>query len=181
MLIAIACVAMLIAGGLYYFTKDEPLPPPSNKTSAVDPAGFLSFQGSTYVENKDGKPSWEITADTIEVDPDTKLIYLKGIKATFYQDKGGKLETTAPLATMDGTTKDITMSGDVRATSTDGAVFTAQEAKWLAKDRRIFGSGGITLIRDDTVITGDTIETDNNMETYKIRGHARVVKKGANQ
>lgn len=179
---AIICAVLIIAGGLYYFAKDEPLPPPSNsKTSAADPAGFLSFNGSSYVEHKDGKPVWEISAETIEMDPNTKLIYLKGIKGVFYQDNGGKLDLIAPTATMDSKTKNITMDGDVKAiSSTDGTIFTAKQALWNSTDRKLFGSGGVTLTREDTVITGDTIETDNNMQKYKVRGNARIVKKGAN-
>lgn len=171
-----------MAGGLYYFVKDEPIPPtPDSQTSAVDPAGFLSFNGSTYVEQKDGKPVWEISAETIEVDPKTKVINLKGIKGVLYQDNGGKVEITAPSATMDSKTKDITMNSDVKAvSSTDGSVFTAKQALWNSKDRKLFGSGGVTLTKDDTVLTGETLETDNNMQKYKVRGNARIVKKGAN-
>ena len=178
----IICAVLVIAGGLYYFAKDEPLPPPSGSTASVaDPAGFLSFNGSTYVENKDGKPVWEISAEVIEMDPATKIIYLKGIKGVFYQDNGGRMDVSAPAATMDSKTKNITMDGDVKAvSSTDGAIFTAKQALWSSTDRKLFGSGGITLTRDDTVITGDTIETDNNMQKYKVRGNARIVKKGAN-
>ncbi|MCX7780725.1 MAG: LPS export ABC transporter periplasmic protein LptC [Negativicutes bacterium] len=178
--IAIVCAILLLAGGLYYFVKDEPLPPPAaDSAAAADPAGFLSFSGTTYVEQKDGKPQWEITAETIEMDPKTKIIYLKGIKGTFYQDNGGKIEMTAPLATMDSKTKDITMQGNVKATSSDGAVFTAKEALWAAQDRRIFGFGGVTLTRGDTVITGEKIETDNNMQKFKVQGNARILQKGA--
>lgn len=179
---AVICAVLVIAGGLYYFVKEEPLPPPTGSAAnASDPAGFLSFNGSTYVENKDGKPAWEISAETIEVDPNTKLIYLKGIKGVFYQDKGGRMDLFAPTATMDSKTKDITMDGEVRAvSSTDGAIFTAKQALWSSADRKLFGSGGITLTREDAVITGDTIETDNNMQKYKVRGNARIVKKGAN-
>lgn len=179
---AIICAVLVVAAGLYYFAKDESLPPPPGSTTSVaDPAGFLSFNGSTYVENKDGKPVWEISAEVLEMDPATKIIYLKGVKGVFYQDKGGRIDLTAPTATMDSKTKDINMGGDVKAvSSTDGAIFTAKQALWKSADRRLFGSGGITLTRDDTVITGDTIETDNNMQKYKVRGNAHVIKKGAN-
>lgn len=180
--LAAVCAVLVIAGGLYYFAKDEPLPAtPDSQTSAADPASFLSFNGSTYIEQKDGKPAWEISADTIEMDPATKIIYLKGIKGVFYQDKGGKVDLSALTATMDSKTKNITLNDDVKAvSSSDGAVLTAKQALWTANDRRFFGSGGITLTRDDTVITGDTIETDNNMQKYKVKGNAHVVKKGAN-
>lgn len=177
---AILCAGLLLIGGLYYFNREEPPPKAPITVQPADTTGFLSFNGSSYVERKDGKAVWEIAAETIEMDPATKLIYLKGIKAVFYQEDGERLDITAPVATMDSKTKNITMDGDVKAVSSkDGAVFTARQALWAAQEQKLTGAGGITLTRDDTVITGDLLETDPNTQKYKVRGHVRVLTKGA--
>ena len=179
---ALLCAGLLLIGGLYYFNREEPSPKAPDTTTAqpADTSGFLAFNGSSYEERKDGTAVWEIEAETIEMDPATKMIYLKGIKAIFYQEDGGRIDITAPVATMDSKTKNITMDGDVKAVSSkDGAVFTAKQALWAAQERKLTGTGGITLTRDDTVITGDLLETDQNTQKYKVRGHARVIKKGA--
>lgn len=176
--LTIACIILVLAGGLYYFVKDEPLVPPKQVQQSTDPGPTISFKGSTYVEEQDGKRLWELTAETIEVETNSKNIILKNLKGIFYQDNGGKIELVAKQAVMDNKTKDIRMDGEIKATSsTDGAAFTAPAVRWNAQERRMFGSGGITLTKEDTVITGDQFETDNNMEKIKVQGNA-LIRKG---
>lgn len=177
---AIACTLLILAGGLYYFNKDEPLPPPQAAQEATSEfTANVTFNGSTVVEQKDGKKLWELTAETVQIDSKTPKIKLINFKGIVYREQGGQLDMVAREALYDPKTKDVTMEGDVKATSSDGGVFTAAQARWAGNDRRIYGSGGITVIRDDAVITGDQVESDANFEKVKVQGNARVIKGGA--
>lgn len=179
--LVIACLVAFLVGGVYYFVKEEAPESPKQAQEASEPAAKPFFTGNAIVEEQDGKRLWELTAETIEIDPNTKQARLVNIKGVFYQDKGGKIEITAPGAVMDTKTKDITMTGNVKAVSSDGATFTANEALWKGKDRMLFGTGGVTLTRDDTVIIGDKLESDANMEKVRVQGNARVIKGGASK
>ena len=176
----IACSALFLASGLYYFLKDEPvLPKPPLQAVKVEQAAILSYVGNLISEEKDGKPFWELGAETIEVDINTKNVNMKNIKGVFYQANGGKIEIVAPQAVMDSKTKEIVMRGKVQATASDGAAFTAQEMRWSGSQQRLFGSGAVLLTKEDTVMTGDNIESDINMEKIKVYGNAKLVKGGA--
>lgn len=176
---AIACTLLIVAGGLYYFNKDEPLPPPqAAQEAAIEFIPSLTFNGSTVVEQNDGKKLWELSAETIQVDSRTQKVRLINFKGIVYREQGGQLELIAREAFYDPKTKDVTMDGDVKATSSDGPMFTAAQARWAGNDRRIYGSGGITVTREDTVITGNQIESDVNLEKVKVQGNARVIKGG---
>jgi lipopolysaccharide assembly outer membrane protein LptD (OstA) len=70
------------------------------------------------------------------------------------------------------------MSVKVQATASDGTTFTANEARWSNTDQKVYGSGNVVLTKDDTVLTGDKIESDSNMEKIKVFGNAKVVKGG---
>ncbi len=179
--LAIACVVLLLVGGIYYFVKEEAIsssPPPAQEASSESPGG-LSYVGNTIVEERDGKRVWELTADNIEVDSQTKHVRLKNLKGIFYQDNGGKIDITSAQAELDSQTQDVVMESEVKAISSNGATFTAQKARWDGKGRHFFGSDGIKFTRDDTVITGDKIDSDANMEKIKVQGNARVVKGGS--
>lgn len=177
-----ACFIALLVGGLYYFLRDEPLRPMGTATTPkVEEAVTLSYVGNSITEEKDGKRLWELGAETIEIDVNTKNMILKNIKGTFYQDNGGKIDITAPQAVMDNKTKDIIMSGKVHAIASDGSTFTAQETRWLGKEQLFSGSGDVICTKDDTIMSGDTIESDKNMVKIKISGHAKIVKGGASQ
>lgn len=176
----IACTILLLAGGLYYFLKEEPLAPPQPiEVEQVAPVSTLSYVGNSIKQdNKEGKPLWELAADTIEIDVTTKNLNMKNIKGTFYQSNGGKVDITAPGAVLDSKTKDIVMTGKVQAIASDGTTFTAQETRWSGQQELFYGSGGVVVTKDDTVMTGDKIESDANMAKLKVFGNAKIVTGG---
>jgi len=176
----IACSALFLVGGLYYFLRDEPLVPQAPAEVAnVEQVSTLSYVGNVILEEKDGKPLWELGAETIEVDVTTKNINMKNIKGTFYQENGGKIHITAPGAVMDSKTKDIAMVGTVQVIASDGTKFTAQETHWSGQQAHFYGSGDVVLTKDDTILTGDNIESDINMVAIKVYGHAKIITGGA--
>lgn len=178
-----ACIILLLAGILYYFVKDEPmLPPKEPKQQAKNVQGTtLSYIGNKIVEEKDGKPLWELGAESIEVDINGDKTQLNAIKGVFYQENGGKIDITAPKAVVDNKTKNIVMTGKVKAVASDGASFTSQEVQWFSEEKRFYGQGEVVLTKDDTVMTGEKIESNANMEKIKVYGNAKVVKGGASK
>ena len=179
----IACSVLFLVGGLYYFLKEEPLEPPVPvPVEKVEPvSGSVSYSGNSIKEEKDGKPLWDLAAETIEIDVTTKNVTMKNIKGTFYQADGGKVDITAPDAVLDSKTKDIMMTGKVQATASDGATFTAVETRWSGQQERFYGSGDVVVTKDDTVMTGDKIESDTTMKKIKVYGNAKVVTGGASK
>ncbi|SDF72423.1 LPS export ABC transporter periplasmic protein LptC [Sporolituus thermophilus] len=172
----IACLVLLLAGGLYYFNKDEPLPQAPAQEVRSDPALNMVFTGNSLVEEKDGKRLWELSAESIELDQKTKQVYLKNLKGVIYQENGGKVEITARQATLDTKTRDIVLTGDIRATSSEGAILTAPSVRYAMSDRRFYGWGGVTLARGDTVVTGEKFESDGDFAKVRVQGNARVRK-----
>jgi len=179
----IACMISLLIGGLYYFLKEEPLIEKHAKTAppVAQQPSILSYQGNSITEEKDGKRLWELGAESIEVDTTTKNAILHNIDGTFYQEKGGSIHIKAPMATVDNATKEIVMTGKVQAVASDGATFTAQEAHWLGQAQQFSGSGDVIVTKEDTIMTGDRVDSDSNMEKMKVSGHAKIVKGGAPQ
>lgn len=178
--LSIACILLLLTGGLYYFFREEP--PLANSIPETKPAttqtSNLTFAGSSIVEEKNGKKVWELNAESIEADPAGKIVYLKKVKGIFYQDQGGTLDIVAQEGVLDTKTHDITLQGDIKATSSEGAVFTAPQGVYNEQTKIFSGIGGITLTKGDTVITGDKIDADVSTEKVKIQGSAKVVTGG---
>jgi LPS export ABC transporter protein LptC len=181
--LAIALAVLLAAGGLYHLLTGGAAGDSADNQAAV-PAQvptMITFAGSSIVEEQAGKKLWELKADTIETDPEGKVAYLNKLQGVFYQQKGGTIQLAAQKAQVDMKTHDIVMQGEVKITSSDGAVFTAPEARWEGNPKGFKGTGGVTLTRNDTVITGDNIQTDDKMEKAKVFGHAKVVTGGSNR
>jgi LPS export ABC transporter protein LptC len=175
----IGLVFCLLAGMLYYFIKDEPIIPKEDKQEASSsPTNTLSYAGSTVVEEKDGKRVWEITADKIEVDPQTQNADLTNIKGIFYKEDGQKVDLTALHGIVNNKTHDVELDGDIKAVATDGATFIAKKAKWIDATQHFSGSGDIVVKRQDTIMTGEEMESDVGLKKVKVSGHARIQKGG---
>jgi LPS export ABC transporter protein LptC len=180
--LAMACTLLLIVGGLYYFNRAESLIPPKPVQEAnSNPAENISFSASSIVEHKDGKKLWELNAQTIQVDPTTKQAVLTDIKGVLYREDGSKIDLVARTGRVDSGTKDIFLEGEIKVVSSTGGVFTSAKARWSQQEQHIYGSGGITLTKEDTVITGDAIDSDAKIEQVKVQGNARAIKGGQPQ
>ena len=177
--LVVACILLVLGGFVYYYVKDEPLPPPSPaQTAQSNPMENIIFSGTTIVEEKDGRRVWEFSAETIEMDPNTKLIHLRNLKALLYRTDGKTVELIAAEGTLDTQTREAFVRGEAKAVNSDGSVLTAKEFRYDGKERRLFAAGDVTLRQDDTVITGDNLESTANMEKFKLFGNARVRKGG---
>lgn len=172
-------MTLFLAGCLYYFLKDEPVIPKEPTQAVVSDPTTLSYVGNSITEERDGKRLWELSAETIEIDINTKNMKFKNAKGIFYQENGSKIEIIAPEAVVDSKTKEIGMTGKVQAMVSDGTTFTAQEIRWSGTEQRFSGSGNVLLTQGDAVLTGDHIESDGNMSKIKVYGHANIIKGGA--
>jgi len=177
--LVIACSALFLAGGLHYFLKEEPVVPPTPAAvEEVEQVSTLSYAGNSITQQKDGKPLWKLDAESIEIDVKTNNVTMKNITGTFFQENGSKIDITAPGAVMDSKTKDIVMTGKVHAVASDGSTFTALQTRWAGQEERFYGSGDVVLTKDDTVMTGDKIESDVSMSKIKVYGNAKMVTGG---
>lgn len=173
------CTFLAVGGVLYWAFSNQPQISVEN---VDDPANnSLSYAGNTLTEEKDGKKIWELTAETITVDPVTKNITLKNINGVFYQDDGNNIHLTAPTALYDNKTHDITITEKVIATRSDGSNFTASQVLWQNSIQKFTGEGSVKVVKEDTVITGDKLETDAGMNKVKVEGNAHIIKGGAQQ
>lgn len=176
----IGCACILLAGGLYYFLRDEPLSPQqSSQEAAATPTGNITYSGNSVYEEKNGKRQWELTAAHITVDPKTHNTFLQEVKGTFYQDTGEKIDITAATARLDDTTKDVVLEGNIKAVDSNGATLSAAKFRRTGRDNRIYGSGGVKFTNGDTVATGDELESDGTLVKIKLSGHAHIIKGGS--
>lgn len=89
----IVCSVLFLAGGLYYFLRDEPITPKAPvQTAEAEQAATLSYVGNSITEEKDGKRLWELGAETIEIDVTTKNMKLKTSKVSFIKKMAVKLK-----------------------------------------------------------------------------------------
>ena len=174
---AAALAALVLAGGVYYFIRSEPPEPqPKPQEAVTGPSAFL--EGNKLVEKKNGKVIWELTANTIAIDPTSGKIALVDVKAVFYREDGNKLNVTAKNGSFDNKTRDMDLSGEVNAVSTDGGKLTADKVDWRQKEELIIAKGNVRLEKTDVVATAQEAQTDKALEQIRLSGNAVIIKGG---
>ena len=167
-------IAAIIAGGLYYFLREEPLT--DTRQEAVTTR--MAFSGSKLTEHQDGKRIWELSARVMEVDPKTRWVYLTDLDGVLFRADGTHITVAAKNAVVDPQTRNLEMSGAINMKASDGPTFTAEKGRYLAKDRKIFATGSIRATKDDYVLTANELETDDKFDKIVVKGKARIVKGG---
>ncbi|NMC32232.1 MAG: LPS export ABC transporter periplasmic protein LptC [Veillonellaceae bacterium] len=168
-------IAAMIAGGLYYFLREEPL----EDTKRESVVTRMAFSGSHLTEMQDGKQIWDLTARMMEVDSKTQWVYLTDMTGVIYRQDGTKIDVTGKQAVVDPKTRNVEITDGITMTASDGPTFQAQKGRYVAKDRRIFASGSIRATKDDYVLTANELETDDQFEMITVKGNARIVKGGS--
>jgi hypothetical protein len=172
--IALAAVVLLLAGGVYYFLKDEGLPP--IKTTAAEPDAAeenLIFSSGSINEKQDGKDIWELNAQSIVTNVRAQKAQLSKVTGTFYGGQTGAITLAAENAVVDNATKNIELTEKVAITG-QGITLNAPSAKW--DGFKFLASGGIDVKKDDLVLTGETLEASPDLEKIIVKGRARLVK-----
>lgn len=171
------CVFLAVGGVLYWAFSSEP--PEVLEVEPKPELTTMAYEGNAISEEKDGRKIWDLTADVIEVDPETKNMTLKNIDGVFYQDGGKTVALKAPTAFYDTKARDLAISGGVQAKTNDGATFQADRVFWQGTEEVFRGEGNVRAEKEDMVLSGDRIETDAGMKKIKVTGNAHIVKRGA--
>lgn len=154
--------------------RSVPGAPPAQQNT--DPSHVMSYDGNTISEEKNGRKLWELTADHIEMDMDTKNASMTGITGHFYEDDGRVVDVTAQKASYDAQTKNVTIEGGIAITTSDGAALKSDQLFWIADDETLTAKGNAYVAKDDMQASGGSISSSNGFKKIEIDDHVYIVK-----
>mgnify|MGYP003586628721 CR=1 FL=1 len=180
--LAVAAMALFLLFGMWYFLREEPLPvkQPAGEQNSQAAIPGITFSGNSIIEEQDGKKLWDLKADKIEVSADAKTITFFQLTGLYYQSPTETITITSKEAVMDTKTNEFVMKGEVKAVAADGKTFRADIIHYLKKENKFQGRGNVMLTKDDTIVTGNQIDSDSKFEKVIIKGNAQVIKGGKN-
>jgi len=164
---------------------------PANETSApaVSPAAVndvpihVESQGhvsdeQTVLEHGRQRPLYEILALSDAGDRSAngeERVTFDQAHITFHAADGNRLVADAPRATVEDRTKEVVMSGGVRARTQDGAVLTCSTLHYDGRTERVHGEGDVRLTSaQGFVFTGDRLDGNVRLDHLHItKGNAR--------
>lgn len=176
-IIAVIVGTVLMIGGFIWYVSDEG-PDISNIVKEQIPDMTMSYSGNVLKEERDGKVIWELTADKIEVDSNSKNAVLKKVKGKFYSDDGVVTDLVAEKAMYDQKKNLITLNGAIHAEQSDGGTLKADEAKYDAQKRQLQCKGHVEVNKGGYLITGDRLIADDVKGKIRVDGNAQAVQIG---
>ena len=139
---------------------------------------IMSYDGNEISEEKNGRKIWDLTAEHIEINIDTKDATLEKLSGHFYMEDGRVVEVKADKGTYTETSKDIAISGNVAVKNSDGTELTSDELRWDAAKEILSAIGNAKATKEDLLATGDRIESSDGFNKIKIIGKAHLAKGG---
>ncbi len=96
---------------------------------------------------------------------------LNAVTLTFYKGRNQRLRVTAPVAEVLPNSRNVSLSGGVRAASANGAAMAAQTIQYDGR-RHVLVAQGHVAVRDGrgNSITGDRAEADLDLRIVHVWG-----------
>ncbi|HEY9854175.1 MAG TPA: LPS export ABC transporter periplasmic protein LptC [Stenomitos sp.] len=140
------------------------------------PPPAIEFRGVDLVEFSEGAKVWDLNAESVHYDPDSKVANLKGIQAHFWE--GGRVVSTAvsPTAVLDSRTHDLRMGGGIRVDSAlANTQVRADQVIWRAASQSLQASGSVTFQRGPSRLMGPTLWADRSLMKVRMGSPVRAL------
>jgi LPS export ABC transporter protein LptC len=129
----------------------------------------VSLKKIHLTENKDGVKKWDLVAEKADYDKGKEITHLTGVRLIVAGNQAtGDITITAPQADYHNVTRDVTMVGDVVATSTTGMEFTSNGAIYDAERDVIVSSGKVRFTDGRLTLEGVGMEFKPDTKNFRI-------------
>ena len=137
-----------------------------------------AIENFTLTHTNQGEKEWELEADRAEIYEKERKTIVHGLKLKFYDQ--GKITSilTANRGEISSPSGDMEVKGDVVVTSErEGITLNTESLKWDARRRKIFTDDFVRQEKAETIITGQGLESDAELERLVIKKDVRVIHK----
>ena len=129
------------------------------RISGADPAGRLQ---------------WELEARDLVVDNERQEVRLEQVTGHFYEQGRRVVTVAAAGGVFDLRSRDVSLTGGVRAHTPTGRRVAAERVHWDAAARRLTATGGVRLVQGGMEVRADRLESDVALRRTRLVGHIRV-------
>jgi len=136
-----------------------------------------AIENFTLTHTSQGEKKWELEADRAEIYKREGKTIVQKLKIKFYDQ--GKI--TSVLIAREGElhsqSGDMEVRGDVVVTSEEGTTLKTESLKWDANRNKIVTDDLVRQEKGDTIITGQGLESDPELEKVVIKKNVKVIHK----
>ena len=137
------------------------------------PGYFQETKGFFLTETEEGKPKWDIKAQSASFSGSGGTI-LEEVEVVFYE-KGEKFVTvTADKGVYDRVTRDVVLEGNVVGTAKGGERLSSHRLQWVSSEGRLFTEDRVKISGQDMVIEGFGMDFFSDLKKVVLKNKVRV-------
>ncbi len=133
----LALLAVVLAAAVSYLGKTAPTARPEASSNPSGPTQAESaMQGFRFAQDEKNS-SWNLEARSAEIGDGGRTAKLEDVRVIVRNSEGWQVTATGAQGVVGLETKDMEISGGVRAVSSDGYTFVTDRLKWSARDQTL--------------------------------------------
>ena len=178
-LLALAIVAAVVVLAVVIYMRlpirRQPAPTSPSPGRSVD----LTLKGIRFTETSKGATRWTLLAERAEYDTAHSLVNLFGVRLSLSAGGSiGELVLNAARADYNTSTKDVALSGGVKATSSTGMEFSTANARFVAAKGVVTSSDRVRFSDSRLTVEGTGMEYQVEQAKLHLKNDVTATVKG---
>jgi len=174
-LVAIVVIAGSIAAVIWFNLQGRKVSQPKEeepKVAAEDTK--MNLEKVHFVEDKGGKKTWELEAQSVQQYEEQNLLILKDVKVTVYTKEGRSFVISGKEGRVHQDSKDAELSGNVILTSSDGYRLMTQSVAYDHHMKRVTTPDLVEIQGDQIRVQGKGMVVDMEARTFRIMNQVKT-------
>lgn len=176
--VSLAIALALLAASLGYWLTQKHTASETTEEAATSPAdpGAAIISESTIRHSPGGRTAWQVRIDQMQLESGATSVAAQGVREALIYDPSGKpmIRMTADKVSGNTRSRDLEVTGNVRAVSPDGAVFDTNTIKWVQTDQKLACPGLVTMRNQDTVVRANACDFYVSQDLVKAAGKVQM-------
>jgi len=140
----------------------------------ADDDSKMHLEKIQFVEDKQGRRTWELEAKSVRQYEDQDLIVLEDVKVTVFTKEGRAFVLSGKQATFHQDSKDMELEGDVLLTSSDGYRLKTRSIAYRHEERKAQTADPVEIEGEEIRVKGNGMVVDIEARTFRILNQVRT-------
>lgn len=173
--VIIASLVVIIGSTVFFILRPIGVGVSVGKISVVGTDADLKMDRVHVVQNKQGKKSWELWADTAKVYRKKDSTQMENIHLRFYSKNGKIMDVTADQGQMENESRNIQLRGNVLIKSQDGVSMQTEALQFQPKEKKIGSKERIFVKGESFQLTGIGLRGRTDLGQYFLEKKVEAV------
>jgi lipopolysaccharide export system protein LptC len=170
LLVGLSVLAGLLVRG--YLKYREFRESPAKLIEAIPEGTNIVLGEVRHTAVREGRKEWALEASSAQYSENTRDAVFKNVKVTFFTDNGGEIHLAGQKGTINTTSNDMQVSGNVRIEQDDNSLMT-EMIEYNHASRLITSQTPVRIVGRDFNLQADRMEVNLASEKALFRGAVR--------